>query len=168
MRTVSATGRLALTDTRRLLGVLRDRTDDAASRTPLPDLAGLDQLIDRVRATGLPVRYEVEGSSSAVSPGAQLTLHRVVQEALTNTMKHAGRGASAAVRVRYATGEVRVEVADDGAGASGGTLRPAAGRGLTGMRERVEAFGGDVHSGPRTPRGWLVSARIHVGAERAS
>jgi signal transduction histidine kinase len=168
MRTVSATGRLALTDTRRLLGVLRDRADDAASRTPLPDLAGLDQLIDRVRATGLPVRYDVEGSPSAVSPGTQLTLHRIVQEALTNTMKHAGRGASAEVRVRYAADEVRVEVADDGAGASGGTLRPGTGRGLTGMRERVEAFGGDVHSGPRTPRGWLVSARIHVAAEQAS
>jgi signal transduction histidine kinase len=180
MRTVSSTGRRALADTRLLLGVLRDRegggrgdgdvTGDgtgAAARAPLPDLGGLDELIDRVRAAGLPVRYDVEGAP-AESPGAQLAVYRVIQEALTNTMKHAGPGASAVVRVRYDADEVCVEVADDGAGADRRTVTSGTGRGLIGMRERVEAYGGDLRSGPRTAGGWQVSARLHVAGEQPS
>jgi signal transduction histidine kinase len=172
MRTVSATGRLALTDTRRLLGVLRDRDDDVAARAPLPDVAGLDELIDRVRAAGLPVRYDVEGAPPIGAVAVQLALYRIVQESLTNTMKHAGRDAAATVRIRYGPDEVRVEVADDGIGGEtslgGPPNRSTTGRGLVGMRERAEAFAGDVRSGPRTPRGWLVTARLTVTEELTS
>jgi signal transduction histidine kinase len=160
MRTVSATGRLALSDTRRLLGVLREPDPGEAARSPLPTLVELDELVERVRGAGLPVRYEIEGTPPAIAPGVQLTLYRLVQEALTNTMKHAGPGASAVVRVRYAHGEVGVDIEDDGHGPGDGT--PGSGRGLAGMRERVHAFGGEVRSGPRTPRGWAVSARLRI------
>jgi len=159
MRTVSATGRLALGDTRRLLGVLRDPSPGEAGRSPLPSLTGLDELVDRVRAAGLPVRYDVEGAVPDAAPGVQLTLYRLVQEALTNTMKHAGADAQAVVRVRYTGDDVCIEVEDDGVG---GASSPGHGRGLAGMRERVGAFGGEVRSGPRTPHGWLVSARLNL------
>jgi signal transduction histidine kinase len=171
MRTVSATGRLALTDTRRLLGVLRDRDHDVAARAPLPDVARLDELIDRVRAAGLPVRYEVEGAPPVDGAAVQLALYRIVQESLTNTMKHAGPGATATVRIRYGRDEVCVEVADDGIGGTSigrSSDGSTAGRGLVGMRERVEAFAGDVRSGPRTPRGWLVTARLRVAEDLRS
>jgi signal transduction histidine kinase len=159
MRTVSATGRLALGDTRRLLGVLREPSPGAADRSPLPSLAGLDDLFDRVRTAGLPVRYDVEGAVPDAAPGVQLTLYRLVQEALTNTMKHAGADALAVVRVRYTGDDVCIEVEDDGVG---GASSPGHGRGLAGMRERVGAFGGEVRSGPRSPHGWLVSARLRL------
>jgi signal transduction histidine kinase len=171
MRTVSATGRLALTDTRRLLGVLRDRDDDVAVLAPLSDITRLDELIDRVRTAGLPVRYEVEGAPPGDAAAVQLALYRIVQESLTNTMKHAGRDATATVHIRYGRDEVCVEVTDDGiggasiGGSSGGST---AGRGLVGMRERVEAFAGDVRSGPRRPRGWLVTARLRVAEDLSS
>jgi signal transduction histidine kinase len=171
MRTVSATGRLALTDTRRLLGVLRDRDDDVAARAPLPDVARLDELIDRVRTAGLPIRYEVEGAPPVDAAAVELALYRIVQESLTNTMKHAGRDATATVRIRYGREEVCVEVTDDGIGGTaigGSSDASTTGRGLVGMRERVEAFAGDVRSGPRTPRGWLVTARLSVAEEPPS
>ena len=88
----------------------------------------------------------------------QLVVFRLVQEALTNTMKHAGPGASAAVRLRLAPGEVRVEVEDDGAGSVGVPCTP--GGGMTGMAERVSAYGGELTCGPRQPRGWRVTARL--------
>ena len=170
MRTVSATGRLALTDTRRLLGVLRDR-DDVATRAPLPDVARLDELIDRVRTAGLSVLYEVEGAPPADAAAVELALYRIVQESLTNTMKHAGPRATATVRIRYGRDEVCVEVADDGIGEAsvgGPPDRSTQGRGLVGMRERVEAFAGDVRSGPRKPRGWLVTANLRVAEDLPS
>jgi signal transduction histidine kinase len=161
MRTVSATGREALADTRRLLGVLRDPSGEA-DRAPLPALADLGALVDRVRAAGLPVRFEEAGTPPELPAAEQLTLYRLVQEALTNTMKHGGPGAAATVTVRYEhdgtrTG-VRVVVDDDGRGGSVDHEQRAPGRGLMGMRERVVAFGGEVEAGPRQPRGWRVSA----------
>jgi signal transduction histidine kinase len=164
MRTVSATGRQALADTRRLLGVLRDDSDGHADGSgelhPVPDLSGLDALVAGVRAAGLPVSYEIQGTGELPS-GAQLTVYRLVQEALTNTLKHGGSGASAVVRLRYLPGELHLDIQDDGAGAS--APRPLTpGRGLAGMRERVHAFGGEVESGPRTPRGWTVSAWLQL------
>jgi len=162
MRAVAATGRLALGDTRRLLGVLRE--PGAAARSPLPSLADVDELVDRVRGAGLPVRYEIEGTVTDVPPAAELTLYRLVQEALTNTMKHAGPDASAVVRLRYADGEVGVDVEDDGIG---GSSVDSPGGGLAGMRERVHAFGGEVRSGPRSPHGWAVSARLRLGGPRS-
>src|SRR5580704_343937 len=159
IRGVSSTAREALAETRRLLGVLRE--DGQELRQPLPVLTDLDGLFTRVRAAGLPVRYERSGPSGDTPPGVQLVIFRLVQEALTNTMKHAGPGASAAVRLRLAPGEVRVDVEDDGAGGAGVPRAP--GGGLTGMAERVSAFGGELSCGPRQPRGWRVTARLDPG-----
>jgi signal transduction histidine kinase len=162
MRTVSATGRRALADTRRLLGVLHQHSDDDADAlAPMPDLAELDVLVERVRAAGLATTLEVQGAAADVPAGVQLTVYRLVQEALTNTLKHGGPGARASVRMQYLPGEIRVDIDDDGAGAA--AVAPAGiGGGLVGMRERVHAYGGDVQSGPRDPGGWRVSARLHL------
>jgi signal transduction histidine kinase len=161
IRCVSSTAREALAETRRLLGVLRAE-DGLELRQPLPGLSDLEGLFTRVRSAGLPVRYERSGPPGDTPPGVQLVVFRLVQEALTNTMKHAGPGASATVRLRLAPGEVRVEVTDDGVG-SAGVIR-APGGGLTGMRERVGAFGGELTCGPRQPCGWRVTARLDPGA----
>jgi signal transduction histidine kinase len=162
MRSVSASGRRALADTRRLLGVLRPGTgDDPGQFQPLPGLAELDVLIDQVRAAGLATTLEVHGAASELPAGVQLTVYRLVQEALTNTLKHGGRGASAVVRLQYLPGGLQVDIEDDGAGTRAST--PAnVGSGLVGMRERAHAYGGDVQSGPRQPGGWRVSARLHL------
>jgi signal transduction histidine kinase len=157
IRGVSSTAREALAETRRLLGVLRAGGGQEL-RQPLPGLSDLEGLFTRVRAAGLPVRYERSGPPGDTPPGVQLVIFRLVQEALTNTMKHAGPDASAAVRLRLAPGEVRVEVEDDGAGRAG--VPGAPGGGLTGMRERVGAFGGELTCGPRQPQGWRVAALL--------
>jgi signal transduction histidine kinase len=167
MRAVSATGRQALSDTRRLLGVLRDpagpQTDEAV-RSPLPGLADLDPLLDGVRAAGLPVSYETRGSAGVLAPPVQATLYRLVQEALTNTLKHGGPGVRATVRIEYRENEVLLDVTDDGAGATA-PVPVGVGRGLTGMRERVHAFGGDVRTGPRATGGWQVRARLRTSGD---
>lgn len=162
---VSRTARAALTETRRLFGVLRAGSGPELWQ-PLPGLADLDDLLGGVRAAGLPVRYERGGSAGDLPPGLQLTVFRLVQEALTNTMKHAGPGASATVRLQLTSAEVCVEVEDDGTGSAGEAGAP--GGGLTGMRERVSAFGGELDCGPRQPRGWRVTARLHSGAAAAT
>jgi signal transduction histidine kinase len=162
---VAGTARQALAETRRLLGVLRAGPGPEA-RQPLPGLADLDELLGHVRAAGLPVRYEVSGTAGDRAPALQLAVFRLVQEALTNTMKHAGPDASAAVRLRLAPAEVRVDVEDDGAGC--GPAPGPAGGGLTGMRERISAFGGELDFGPRQPRGWQVTARLHPDPAAAS
>lgn len=163
MRSVSATGRRALADTRRLLGVLRTEADvdPDGFLQPVPDLAELDVLIDRVRSAGLATTLEVHGAPADVSTGVQLTVYRLVQEALTNTLKHGGPSARASVRLDYRPGELRVEVDDDGAGASA-PVPAGGGGGLVGMRERVHAYGGHVQSGPRRAGGWRVSAQLRL------
>jgi signal transduction histidine kinase len=167
MRAVSATGRQALADTRRLLSGPADAGDRAGQdggRQPLPDLGGLDALVATVRAAGLPVSYEVHGAPAELSAAAQLAVYRLVQEALTNTLKHGGEGASAVVSLSYLPGGLRVDIEDDGAGAR--APRPeTAGRGLAGMRQRVQAFGGEVQAGPRSPAGWRVSASLRLDQE---
>ena len=165
IRDVSSTAREALSETRRLLGVLRaDSGNDP--RQPLPGLADMDELLARVRAAGLPVRYERSGTPAGTPPGIQLTVFRLVQEALTNTMKHGGPGATAAVRLQVTPAEVRVEVDDDGAGDTAGPHPP--GGGMTGMRERVSAFGGELACGPRDPHGWRVTALLRLDPAAAS
>ena len=159
MRAAAATGRRALADTRRLLGVLRQHPggDPAAALAPVPGLAQLGALIAAVRAAGLPATLQVHGQPPEVPADLQLTVYRLVQEALTNTLKHAGTGARATVRLRYRPGELRVDIDDDGAAAPA----PAgAGGGLTGMRERIGAAGGDVRAGPGPGGGWTVAARL--------
>jgi signal transduction histidine kinase len=158
MRTVSATGRRALADTRRLLGVLRETNDDQ-TLAPQPDLAEVDALIAQVRAAGLATSFEVHGSVPDVPTGIQLTVYRLVQEALTNTLKHGGKEARASVKLRYSPGELQVIVDDDGAGTSA-PVAVGMGSGLRGMQERVNAYGGAVQSGPREPGGWRVTARL--------
>jgi signal transduction histidine kinase len=96
-----------------------------------------------------------------VPAGVQLTAYRLVQEALTNTLKHGGAGARATVRLQFLPGELRVDIDDDGAGAAA-PATASIGSGLVGMQERVHAYGGDVQAGPRQPGGWKVSARLHL------
>jgi signal transduction histidine kinase len=117
-------------------------------------------LIEQVRSAGLDTTLEIHGAVPDVPPGVQLTAYRLVQEALTNTLKHGGTGAHASVRLHFDPGELRIDIEDDGAGAA--APAPASvGGGLIGMQERVHAYGGDVHVGPRQ-RGWKVSARLQL------
>jgi signal transduction histidine kinase len=164
IRDVSGTARQALAETRHLLGVLRAGSGPAP-RQPLPGLADLDDLLSRVRAAGLPVRCVRAGTGTDTPPGVQLAVFRLVQEALTNTMKHGGPRASAVVWLQVDPAQVSVRVEDDGAG---GTAEPAAGGGLTGMRERISASGGELEFGPRRPQGWRVAARLGTGTVATS
>jgi len=163
MRSVAATGRRALADTRRLLGVLRERDrtgqESAGALQPVPDLSQLDALIEQVRSAGLDTTLELHGQAPDVPASVQLAVYRLVQEALTNTLKHGGAGARACVRLSFAPGELRVDVDDDGAGRAA-PAAAGAGGGLPGMTERIHAYGGDVQAGPRPPAGWAVSARL--------
>jgi signal transduction histidine kinase len=138
---------------RRFLGVLRADEPDAL-RHPMPAIAQLEPLADQVRAAGLPTLLEVGGDASAAPAAAQLTVYRLVQEALTNTLKHAPPGTRAAVRVSCGPQEITVDVTDDGPT----TEFPATttGHGLHGMRERAAAYGGELTAGPRPGGGWQV------------
>jgi signal transduction histidine kinase len=162
MHSVSATGRRALADTRRLLGVLRQGPSGQAPSQPAPGLAELDGLLAHVRSAGLDVTLEITGQLPDLPEGLQLTVYRLVQEALTNTLKHAGPGARARVRLRFATGELHAEIDDDGAGTARVAAHRGPGGGLLGMAERVHAYGGDVTAGPRRPYGWQVRARLDL------
>jgi signal transduction histidine kinase len=161
-----------------MLGILRRPEDSASGNAPQPALADLGAMISTVREAGLPVRLSVSGQPFPLPASAQLTLYRVVQEALTNTMKHAD-ATSAHVRLGYQDEEVEVEVTDDGR--LGGTAVPVppgggsvaggpglgGGQGLAGMRERAAVFGGEVSAGPRPEGGWRVHTLLRVSAARA-
>jgi signal transduction histidine kinase len=159
MGQVSATGRSALGEMRRLLGVLREPA--TPGHAPQPSLDDVEDLVATVRAAGLPTRLTVTGPPFPLPPSAQLALYRTIQEALTNTLKHAP-GATAHVRLAYRPGEVELEVTDDGGpGTVPAGSEPAAGphgggHGLAGMRERAAIFGGQVAAGPRPSGGWQV------------
>ena len=127
---------------------------------PVPGLAQLDELVGQVRSAGLDTTLEISGQVPELSEGMQLTVYRLVQEALTNTLKHAGQGASATVRLGFLPGELRVDIHDDGTRHRGHSVARHAGSGLLGMRERARAFGGEVEAGPLEPHGWKVSARL--------
>ena len=159
LETISSTGRQALAEMRRLLGVLRE-DDDAGVFAPQPGVSELDDLVEQVRASGLAVTYEVDGTSAAMSQGLQLTVFRIVQEALTNTLKHGGPRVSVSVRLRYADDALEIRVADDGRGAA--AFDDHRGHGLAGMRERVAVYGGDVRAAPRPGGGFEVVARLPV------
>ncbi|MEU6125055.1 histidine kinase [Streptomyces sp. NPDC047123] len=161
---IGTTSRQALGELRRLLDVLRDDAPAPADLAPQPALTDLDRLIDGVRAAGLPVRHTVRGRADAVPAGRQLTVYRVVQEALTNTLKHGGPDATAAVDISCAADGVTVEVTDTGAGGTHPGTRPGpgGGRGLSGMRERTSLYGGTLAAGPRPhpPGGWRVHLHL--------
>ncbi|HXG77471.1 MAG TPA: histidine kinase [Gaiellaceae bacterium] len=159
---IERTAAQALAEMRRLLGLLRE-SDEALALAPQPTLARLDDLVAQVREAGLPVEVVVEGRADELPPGVDLSAYRIVQEALTNALKHAGP-ATARVTIRYREGELELEVADDGAG--GTTGEGAAGHGLVGIRERVAVFGGEVESGRRPQGGYAVRARLPYAAAR--
>jgi signal transduction histidine kinase len=161
---VSATGRQALTELRRLLGVLRS-TDQQAELAPLPGLGELRELLDQARTAGLEVSYILTGEPRELPEGAELAAYRVVQESLTNTRKHAGLAATAAVTLQYEPDGLIVQVTDDGIVAP--TSGPA-GHGLTGMRERIEMYGGAVWAGPMADGGFRVRAWLPCPAVAAS
>jgi signal transduction histidine kinase len=152
---IESTGRQALVEMRRLLGILR-KEDRELALAPRPSLAHLDALAERVREAGLPVELHVEGEEKQLPPGVDLSAYRIVQEALTNALKHAGP-ASAQVVVRYRPGEVEIEISDDGRGQVDGR---EGGHGLVGMRERAALVGGSVESGTDGGRGYTVRARL--------
>ena len=150
----TATG--ALAEMRRLLGMLR-ADDETLALAPQPSIAGLEALAEQVREAGLPIELRIEGEPRELPPGIDLSAYRIVQEALTNVLKHAGPRASARVLVRYGEDQVEVEVADDG---SGDSDAESGGHGLLGMRERVTVFGGAFESGPRPDGGFSVRAYL--------
>ncbi|MBM0260821.1 sensor histidine kinase [Micromonospora sp. 4G55] len=157
--TIEDTSRVTLREMRRLLDVLRTDAEPAADLTPQPGLAGIEALVEQVREAGLPVTLYVEGTPGPVEEGVSLTVYRIVQEALTNALKHAGE-ATAQVRLTVAGGWLTVEVTDTGRGPGPGPDR--IGHGLVGMRERVGLYGGTLRTGPRPGGGFRVSARIPV------
>lgn len=153
LRAIEHSGRQGMAEMRRLLGVLVGT--DEAPHEPQPGLRDLDALVTRVREAGLSVEVCVEGTPRPLPPGVDLSTYRIVQEALTNVLRHAGPS-TATLRLRYAADEIEVEVVDDGAGTE--PAGPTAGRGLIGMRERVAVFSGRLATGPRAGGGWRVHA----------
>ena len=164
LEAISATSRDTLTEMRRLLGVLRDGEGER-SHAPAPALTDVPQLVDDVRAAGVPVSLRVEGGSNCLNAGVELSAYRVVQEALTNVIKHAGSPTRVDVTVTYAPGSLVVEVVDDGRGASaaGPDGGPDGGHGLLGMRERVGLWGGQLSTGPVPGGGYRVYAQLPYG-----
>jgi signal transduction histidine kinase len=153
---IEDTGRTGLAEMRRLLGVLRTEAD-APELLPQPGLERLEDLLETVRGAGLLVEVMVEGTPRPLPPGADLTAYRVVQEALTNTLRHAG-AARTRVLLRYVDGALEIEVADDGRGPPAEGTKP--GRGLVGMRERLLLFGGSLETNGRVGGGFIVRARV--------
>ena len=156
---IEETGRAALTEMRRLVGVLR-RADDEPSLVPQPSLEHVAKLVEQTGDAGLPTELRIEGEATALPQGIDLTAYRLVQEGLTNALKHAN-ATHAEVVVRYDDGTVELVVRDDGTGdgAGGGS-----GHGLVGIRERVSVYGGELFAGPRAEGGFELRARLPVTA----
>ena len=159
---IEHSGEQALTEMRRPLGMLR-RDDEEFALAPQPSLGRIDErAAAALTATGLPVEITVEGEAVELPPGIDVTAYRIVQEALTNALKHAGP-ARAHVFLRYRENELELEILDDGAGA---TTVSGSGFGLEGMRERVEVYGGELESGRRPEGGYALRARLPLGSSR--
>ncbi|MEU3272265.1 histidine kinase [Saccharomonospora sp. NPDC006951] len=166
VRTISETGRGALAELRRLLEVLRDDRPDERPRVPQPTAGDLAELADRMRTAGLPVELDIDADFAELPAGVSLGVYRIVQESLTNTLKHAGSGARARVSVHVAGERIAVDVSDDGAGKARPVSSAArtfpGGNGVIGMRERASVYGGTLDIGPTAGGGWKVSARLPV------
>ncbi|MGW0392988.1 sensor histidine kinase [Streptomyces sp. NPDC003042] len=167
LQTISGTGRQALAEMRRLLGVLRTgEPQESEDYVPQPDVEQIEFLVEQVRAAGLDVDFEVEGTPRKLPSGVELTAYRIVQEALTNTRKHGGPDAKASVRLVYFDDGLGLLVEDDGRGAAhelyedGGA--DGAGHGLIGMRERIGMVGGTLDAGPRPGGGFRISALLPI------
>ncbi|MFI8007731.1 sensor histidine kinase [Streptomyces sp. NPDC086010] len=165
LETISGTGRQALAEMRRLLGVLRTGdTEESGEYVPQPDVEQIEELVTKVRETGLAVDFKIEGTPRPLPSGVELTAYRIVQEALTNTRKHGGPDVGASVRLVYFDDGLGLLVEDDGRGAphelyeDGGA--DGAGQGMIGMRERVGMVGGTLDAGPRQGGGFRISALL--------
>ena len=154
---IAGTGRQALAEMRRLLGVLRS-DDGETGLAPQPGIGQLAELLQQTRAAGLAVAFTVEGVPGPLPGGVALAAYRIVQESLTNTRKHGGPSASARVTLRYCEDVLVLSIADDGRGAA--AAADGAGHGMTGMRERVALYGGTLRAGPRPGGGYQVTARL--------
>jgi signal transduction histidine kinase len=161
MEAIGATGRQALTEMRRMLGVLREN-DGQATLAPQPGVEQLTDLVEQIRTAGLPVDLKVDGDPLSLPTGQELAIYRIVQEALTNVMKHAGPMATARVALHYGERAIEVRIRDDGRGA---TFTDGRGHGLVGMRERAAVYGGDVSAEPAPGGGFQVIARLPVKEE---
>ncbi|MGP7995901.1 MAG: sensor histidine kinase [Streptosporangiaceae bacterium] len=157
---IETSGRQALAETRRLLGVLHDAGEETGL-TPQPGIGELGALAASVGAAGLPVNLVISGDHAGVPAAVDVSVYRIVQEALTNILKHAGR-ARAEVTIGCADEAVTIEITDDGTRQPGARV-PAGGHGLAGMRERAAIFGGELHAGPRPGGGFAVHARLPLG-----
>ncbi len=167
METIEQTGRTALSEMRRIVGVLRTERDEAAPAaelTPQPGIHDVGGLIDSVRETGLSVQLWIEGEPHPLPPGVNLAAYRLIQEALTNTLKHAGPQARAWVRIHYGPHELSIQIEDDGRGVAASLAGSAngdggvTGHGMVGMHERVALYGGRLRIGPRVGGGFEVRA----------
>jgi signal transduction histidine kinase len=166
LESIESIGRTAQEELRVVLGLLREEGPGDPGLSPVPRLTDLKELAETVRASGTPVELRMAGIGRRLSPALELTVYRVVQEALTNVVKHAP-GAQATVDVALSGTGIRIEVADDGNPAGpGGRPGIAAGHGITGMRERVTAFGGSLAAGPCPGGGFRVQAEVPAGAGR--
>ena len=161
---IEQTNTAALSDMRRLLAVLRDTDSDAGDgrAAPQPSLANLERLVEQVRRAGLPIVLSITGEPGPVPPGVDLSAYRIVQESLTNVMKHSGEGATATVTIAYSADDLRVTVADDGRGAAAPN---GSGHGLAGIRERVAVVGGTMVAEPAAAGGFEVRARLPFALE---
>jgi signal transduction histidine kinase len=160
LATASRTGRQALAEMRRLLGVLHDAPAEPG-RAPQPGIGQVDELVEQLRVAGVPVSYRLAGDPRELPAGVQLAVYRIVQEALTNTLKHAGPGTSAVVSVGCEAEHVEVEVRDTGTAAA---VPAPDGAGLRGMSERAAVYDGVVEAGPAPGGGWSVRTRLTVPA----
>jgi len=160
--TIEAVGRESLAELRRMLGVLRDSCEHGVALSPQPGIADVTALVAQSSASGVSTELVVEGHQRALPPGIELAVYRVVQEALTNVLKHAGPSTSAVVRIAYGANELTLEIADDGRGAATALSAGGAGHGLIGMRERVEIYGGTFSAGPREGGGYGICAALPI------
>jgi signal transduction histidine kinase len=161
LMSVEQAGRTALTEMRRLLGAMRDDGEDA-ELAPQPGLDNLDNLLERVGRAGLPVRLHIDGERFPLPRAIDLSAYRIVQEGLTNALKHA-HASRADVIVRYGTDDLQIEVRDDG---DGGSTSNGLGHGLVGVRERVKIYGGEMSAGKATGGGFILSARLPLSGDR--
>jgi signal transduction histidine kinase len=166
MAAIETTGREALAEMRRIVGVLRTADQADHDLAPLPGVGEIDRLVEQVREAGLDVAVNIDGTPAPLPPGIDVTVYRIVQEALTNTIKHAGP-TRAEVVLRYRPKDLYVRVSDDGHGLASALAKPAGangsrptGHGLLGMRERVTLYGGRLYTGPRSGGGYEVVAHI--------
>ncbi len=158
---VERAGRTALTEMRRLLGAMR-QDGQALELTPQPGLDRLDSLVEEVGRAGLPVRLHLDGDRFPLPRGIDLSAYRIIQEGLTNTLKHA-HASHADVTVRYGSNELQIDIRDDGRGA---TSNNGLGHGLVGIRERVKIYGGEMTTGTANGGGFVLSTRLPISGGR--